>query len=198
MKKRLLFSKLSLIVILISIGSCSKQKSPEQVVAENEILSSSGESRYPCEPDELLFVYEVEGYRLHRAIKACMVGFSVSKFRAKWNICIDKPSGELSRIDENGIVTGWGRIVDNEFELHFPIGLRSMPGFEDEDQSIFSIDEPMNAAPDGEDPIMLQPGQYKTSFNNQEILVRAPFLPGGAIISSSSPLIPGGAILSSN
>jgi hypothetical protein len=185
MKKNFFLPALSLMALMIVIGSCSKHKADEQIKVDEETLTSV-ESRSPCGPGEyFVVVFEFNGFNFHRPKMGCAEGFWFCEFHATAGFCVPKlPEPDFGRQDKNGIVRVWGRQIGDEFEMHFPIDLKSAPGFTDEDLQVFSVDEPLDVAPKGEEPIILQTGQYKTTFTDQEIIARPKFVPGGAILSA--------------
>jgi len=88
---------------------------------------------------------------------------------------VDEPGPSFGRMNEDGTVQFWAMRVDDQLEFHFPIDLKNVSGYTDEDLKVFSVDEEFNAGTEKE-PIIVQRGEYKTNFTDKEIIVSVPIV----------------------
>jgi len=175
MKKNLFLSFLLLASVLATVISCSKQKadvSNRSATQKEEIQTSAAKAGAPGR-DILIAVIDV--YNLHRPKFMCTQGFFFCHIYVPIYVHVDEPGPSFGRMNEDGTVQFWAMRVDDQLEFHFPIDLKNVSGYTDEDLKVFSVDEEFNAGTEKE-PIIVQRGEYKTNFTDKEIIVSVPIV----------------------
>ena len=179
MKQRFLIATSFVTLFTIAIGSCSKQKTstpkPQQV---EEIASYIDPLK--CPPGQHReFYYDFDGFNFHRPVNSCHRGFWFCFIAGKWHTrCVPNNETSIAIVNPDGTVEVWAQVVSGQqLEVHFPIALASDPDFTAEDLANFSVDDERDINEGENNPLIMQIGEYRTTYTATEIVVTVPIKP---------------------
>jgi len=180
MKKNHLVQISFVLLIVLAAGSCSKQTEKEKKAANitEEIPSYiQPVGRCPFGQHEVL-TFDIETINFHKPRTNCTSGFGFC-VKGTWDIiCVNDRQTYYSAITPDGIAHIWAQVLRGGLlEIHFPIELVNTPGYTIDDLSNFSVDEEWDINPEPNNPLIMEVGQYKTSFTEHEIIVIVPIKP---------------------
>jgi len=123
--------------------------------------------------------WDIDKLNFHRGRSVnCSSGFGLCiklRFTPK---CVNDRTRYYSAITPDGIAHIWAQVLRGGLiEIHFPIELVNTPGYTIDDLSNFAIDEEWDASPDTNNPLIMEVGEYKSTFTQDEIIVIVPIKP---------------------
>ena len=180
MKKNHLVQISFILLIVLGVGSCSKQKEKETKTANSteEIPSYvQPEGRCPIGQHPVI-TFDIDQFNFHKPRTNCTSGFGLC-IRGTWGYkCVDDRQTYYSAITADGVAHIWAQVLRGGLlELHFPIDLVNTPGYTLDDLSNFSVDDEWDMSPEPNNPLIMEVGEYKTSFTEHEIIVIVPIKP---------------------
>ena len=125
-----------------------------------------------------VFVNNCGPFHFHRPILNCESGFwfCFEGGCSGWHIECWPNQGSLQETSpvatiSNGKANIWGQIVNNKFELHFPIALITTQGYTTQDLQVFSVDADDHFFTSGAVQYTMKMGQYPVNTVGNELVV---------------------------
>lgn len=125
-----------------------------------------------------VFVNNCGAFRFHRPINNCESGFWFCSVGgcSGWHIECWANTPNLQGSNPVATITKgqasiWGQIVNNKFEIHFPIELTTTQGYTAQDLQVFSVDTDDQFFTNGTVQYTMKMGQYPVNTIGNELVV---------------------------
>ena len=120
-----------------------------------------------------VFINNCGPLRFHRPLYHCESGFWICSEGGctGWHIECWPNGQSLVATISDGKAKIWGQIVNNKFEIHFPIALTTTQGYTTQDLQVFSVDTDDQFLTNGTVQYTMKMGQYPVNTVGNELVV---------------------------
>lgn len=150
------------------MNSCSESDETNANTTQSSAKSENTASRRMNEcPEGQMeqWSYAFSGFNFHRPVMNCESGFWFCQTGGHWVVkCVTRISTPTLI---NNVATVYGSEVDGKAELRFPIGIKNLEGYTEEDLQNFNVDENYEIV----EGVTLKQGVYPVTETAQELVV---------------------------